>query len=210
MSLDYTKVWNAMNDLDDTITNYVHIKELLQSYNKKNDKFIDCIITLLDHYIDLQDQTFKVAWSETVNKINSSEQESVTICDKDNPSDECKNSWNDFWEENYYPEDYSLSDTKSHSECYYEYNRNDLNRENPFHSKDDGMRPWGHSDMEYLIANKPKRWILPIEKQVIDGVDDYYIMFPDELLEAANIKQNDVLEWIDQGDGSWLLKKVEE
>ena len=152
MSLDYTKVWNAMNDLDDTITNYVHIKELLQSYNKKNDKFIECIITLLDHYIDLQDQTFKVAWNETVSKIHSSEDE----------------------------------------------------------AKDDGMRPWGHSDLEYLIANKPKRWILPIEQQVIDGVDDYYITFPDDLLEAANIKENDVLEWVDQGDGSWLLKKVEQ
>lgn len=186
MSLDYTKVWNAMNDLNDTITNYVHIKELLQSYNKKNDKFIECIITLLDHYIDLQDQTFKVAWNETVRKIDSSEQESVVVCDKENPSEECKNSWNDFWEEHYYPEEV----------------------------KDDGMRPWGHSDMEYLIANskqdKPKKWILPIEQQVIDGVDDYYIMFPDDLLEAANIKENDVLEWIDQGDGSWLLKKVEQ
>ena len=30
--------------------------------------------------------------------------------------------WNDFWEENYYPEEV----------------------------KDDGMRPWGHSDLEYL------------------------------------------------------------
>jgi len=156
MSLNYTKVWNALNDLDDTITNYCHIKELLQSYNKKNDKFLDCIITLLDHYIDLQDKTFKVAWSETVTKIDS-------------PEDE---------------------------------------------SKDDGMRPWGHSDMEYLVANskqdQPKRWILPIQQHIVDGIDDYYIMFPDELLEVANIKQNDVLEWIDQGDGSWLLKKVEE
>jgi len=33
--------------------------------------------------------------------------------------------WNDFWEENYYPEEV----------------------------KDDGMRPWGHSDLEYGLAN---------------------------------------------------------
>jgi hypothetical protein len=34
--------------------------------------------------------------------------------------------WNSFWEENYYPEEVKV---------------------------DDGMRPWGHSDLEYMIAN---------------------------------------------------------
>ncbi len=105
-------------------------------------------------------------------------------CDKDDPSPGCKGAWNDFWEENYYPEEV----------------------------KDDGMRPWGHSDMEYLVANskqdKVNKWILPIEQHIIDGVDDYYIMFPDELLEVANIKQGDQLEWVDNEDGTWLLKKV--
>ncbi len=71
MSLDYDKVWNSMNELDDTITNYVQIRELLQSYNKDNDKFIDCIITLLDHYINVQDQAFKSAWKETVGSMSS-------------------------------------------------------------------------------------------------------------------------------------------
>jgi len=72
------------------------------------------------------------------------------------------------------------------------------------------MRPWGHSDLEYLIANKKEdkvvKWQLPIE---IDGASgEYYIQFPDDLMEAANIKENDMVEWVDQGNGSYLLKKV--
>jgi bifunctional DNA-binding transcriptional regulator/antitoxin component of YhaV-PrlF toxin-antitoxin module len=27
------------------------------------------------------------------------------------------------------------------------------------------------------------------------------------LLEAANLKEGDLVEWVDQGDGSYLLKK---
>jgi bifunctional DNA-binding transcriptional regulator/antitoxin component of YhaV-PrlF toxin-antitoxin module len=76
MSLDYDKVWNSMNELDDTTTNYVQIRELLQSYNKDNDKFIDCIITLLDHYINVQDQAFKSAWKETVGSMSSTQHSS--------------------------------------------------------------------------------------------------------------------------------------
>jgi hypothetical protein len=103
-------------------------------------------------------------------------------CDKDDKSPECQNAWNDFWEENYYPEEV----------------------------KDDGMRPWGHSDLEYLIANKKdkvKKWILPTELDGLTG--DVFVNFPDDLLEAANLKEGDQIEWVDQGDGSYLLKKVE-
>jgi hypothetical protein len=57
---------------------------------------------------------------------------------------------------------------------------------------------------------KPKdkviKWSLPVEEQE-DG--EYYITFPDDLLGAANLKEGDQIEWIDRGDGSYLLKKVE-
>jgi hypothetical protein len=74
--------------------------------------------------------------------------------------------------------------------------------------KDDGMRPWGHSDLEYQIANqkkdKLKKWTLPVEQIY----DDYFISFPDDLLDAANLKEGDNVEWVDNGDGSYSLKKV--
>ncbi len=233
------------------------------------------------------------------------------ICDKDDKSPECQKSWTSFWEEYYYPEEV----------------------------KDDGMRPWGHSDLEYGLANsfltedrisnfpgeqytegelnamcdkaasdeeknkcreynlreaeyynkraeldlnsgphksyigwntvsesqfnemfpspekfkdelsrndstrlkydegwiyespdggktvtkrkvgstekitvkeeKVKRWVLPVEgAEDINGEEEYYVNFPDDLLEAANLKEGDEIEWIEQKDGSYRLKKV--
>jgi antitoxin component of MazEF toxin-antitoxin module len=72
---------------------------------------------------------------------------------------------------------------------------------------------------EYLISEgyfkedgfwkKPKdevkKWVLPIEE--ID-CDECIINFPDDLLEAANLKEGDEVEWIDQGDGSFKMIKV--
>lgn len=71
--------------------------------------------------------------------------------------------------------------------------------------KDDGMRPWGHSDIEYSIANKDKvkKWILPVEELG----EMQFITFPDDLLEAANLKEGDTIEWIDNKDGTYTLKK---
>ena len=87
-------------------------------------------------------------------------------CDKDDKSPECQNAWNDFWEENYYPEEYK--------------------------------------------KNKVKKWVLPVEEVKDEDTDEniYCVSFPDDLLEAANLKEGDQVEWVDQGDGSYLLRKV--
>jgi hypothetical protein len=54
--------------------------------------------------------------------------------------------------------------------------------------------------------DKVVKWQLPIE---IDGASgDYFVNFPDDLLEAANLKEGDQVEWVDKGDGSYLLRKV--
>jgi hypothetical protein len=90
---------------------------------------------------------------------------------------------------------------------------------------DDCMPPWGHSDMEALrytdkemdamcdnAAKQDKviKWQLPIEEVKDSDTDEteYFITFPDDLLEAANLKAGDDVEWVDQGDGSFLLRKV--
>jgi hypothetical protein len=191
-------------------------------------------------------------------------------CDKDDKSPECQQAWNDFWEKNYYPEE---------SSQYTE------------EAVDDGMRPWGHSDLEYLansvltedrisnfpgeqyseeelnamcdkaasdeeknkcreynlreaeyydkrakldakwkpvsVPSKPLyvsedgdvwipdtitkedkvvRWQLPVEVDGLTG--DCYVQFPDDLLEAANLKEGDLVEWIDRKNGSFELRKV--
>ena len=90
---------------------------------------------------------------------------------------------------------------------------------------DDCMPPWGHSDMEALRytdkemdamcdnaakQDKVVKWQLPVEEgtDCITGEQEYYITFPDDLLEAANLKPGDEVEWVDRGDGSFLLRKT--
>jgi hypothetical protein len=190
------------------------------------------------------------------------------VCDKNDKSPECQNAWNDFWEES------------SSSEEHQKHNEE---------VKDDGMRPWGHSDLEYLIANptltedrisnfpgeqyseeelyamcaaaedkekcreynlreaeyydkrakldakwksvsvpskplyvsedgdvwipdtvtkedKVVKWQLPVEVDGLSG--ECYVNLPDDLLEAANLKENDIVRWIDRKDGSFELRKV--
>jgi antitoxin component of MazEF toxin-antitoxin module len=91
-------------------------------------------------------------------------------CDKDNTSEECKKSWNDFWDNSQY------TDEEIDAMC---------------HSAE--------------VKDKIKKWVLPVEE---DG-DDCVITFPDDLLKAANLKEGDQVQWIDQGDGSYLMKKID-
>jgi hypothetical protein len=112
-------------------------------------------------------------------------EESQKSCDKDDPSPECKKSWTSFWEES-----------------------------------DDGMRPWGHSDMEALQyteeelnamcdaaqkqQDKVKKWVLPV-----DNLGEcYFVSFPDDLLEAAKLKEGDEVYWVDNNDGTYTIRKV--
>ena len=97
-------------------------------------------------------------------------------CDKDDTSDECKNAWDDFWEQSYLS---GITDTPEEAE--------ELREE--------------------LRKDKVKKWVLPVE--VSDDLEDYVVTFPDDLLEAANLKEGDQIEWHDQGNGSYLLKKKE-
>ena len=55
---------------------------------------------------------------------------------------------------------------------------------------------------------KLKSWTLNVE-EANDGSGDAILTFPPDLLEQAGWKEGDTLNWIDQKDGSWLLKKVD-
>ena len=58
--------------------------------------------------------------------------------------------------------------------------------------------------------DKVKKWILPVEETKIAETDEteYFVSFPDDLLEAADLKEGDQVEWVSKGDGSYLLRKV--
>ena len=122
-------------------------------------------------------------------------------CDKDDISTKYKGTWDSFCGKS----DYHVSVASSATQ-----------------REIDLMPPWGHSDMEALkytdeeldemcdtaeAKDKVVRWSLSVESDGPSG--EYFITFPDDLLEAANLEEGDQIEWIDQGDGSYLMKKVQ-
>jgi hypothetical protein len=52
------------------------------------------------------------------------------------------------------------------------------------------------------------RWTL--EVQVDPETGEQILEFPDDLMESAGWKEGDVLQWIDNKDGSWTLRKKDE
>ena len=56
----------------------------------------------------------------------------------------------------------------------------------------------------WIPPQNKKTWVLPVEQTF----DDYFVSFPDDLLKAANLKENDQVEWIDNGDNTYTLRKV--
>jgi len=87
------------------------------------------------------------------------------------------------------------------SDHYYEYDRNDLNRKNPFlESELEQIRDEGGFEWTPLSDKKSKKHILKVD-------DDGILTLTPELLEITGWKEGDVLEWIDNKDGSFSLIK---
>ena len=126
-------------------------------------------------------------------------------CDKDDKSPECQQAWNDFWEENYYPEE---------SSQYTEEELNAMCDKAASDEEKNKCREYNLREAEYynqraeLDAKQDRvvKWQLPVEVDGLSG--DCYVSFPDDLLEAANLKEGDAVKWIDNGDGSFELRKV--
>lgn len=54
-----------------------------------------------------------------------------------------------------------------------------------------------------LYMNK---WVLTVESDSEDE-DSLVLNFPDDLLASVGWQPGDVIEWLEQEDGSWLLRK---
>jgi len=52
-----------------------------------------------------------------------------------------------------------------------------------------------------------KSWTLEVKEDTETG--DAILEFPDDLMQEAGWKEGDTLEWIDNKDGSWTMKKKE-
>ena len=57
-----------------------------------------------------------------------------------------------------------------------------------------------------VVKDKVKRWVLPVEVDGLTG--DCMITLPDDLLEVANLKEGDHIEWVPKDNGCYLFRKV--
>ena len=123
----------------------------------------------------------------------------ILSCDKDDTSPECKGAWNDFWASNNTTE-YNLREAEyCNKRVQLDVNYNDM-ISSGYTMTDDGI--W----IKEEIKDKVVKWQLPVQVDGLTG--DCFIEFPDDLLEVANLKEGDTVNWIDRGDGSFELKKV--
>ena len=67
--------------------------------------------------------------------------------------------------------------------------------------------PEEYDDVLSEEEDKVIKWSLPVE-EAEDG--EYYITFPEDLLEAAKLAPGDSVEWVDLTENTYLLRKVDE
>jgi hypothetical protein len=130
-------------------------------------------------------------------------------CDKDDSSPECKGAWNNFWGEEVNDD---CMPPWGHSDLEYlckNNNKNEIWESGQI--TDELMETIKHEGYDYTPIPSKKKWTLPVEE--VENGDtmetEYFITFPDDLLEAANLKPGDDVEWVDRNDGSFLLRKIE-
>lgn len=58
------------------------------------------------------------------------------------------------------------------------------------------------------VSPKQNKWVLLVQQKIEEGIDNYFIQLPDDLLEQVNWKENDQLIWIDCKDGTFELRKA--
>lgn len=137
----------------------------------------------------------------------------VLTCDNDDTSEECKKSWTSFWEDTNNWSGGHKGSTVS-SVQYTEEELNAMCDKAASDQEKEKCREYNLREAEYYDKRakldsdyeKVKRWILPTEVDGLTG--DVIVNLPDDLLEAANLKEGDQVEWIDNGEGSYIMKKV--
>ena len=121
------------------------------------------------------------------------ESETTVTCDQNDPSPECKGAWNDFWQK-------VDSDVKeSIAKDGYDWT--------PIPAKSSPIYVSEESNNSYSTKeDKVIKWRLNVQVDGLTG--ECYINLPDDLLEAANLNELDQIEWVDNGDGSALMRKL--
>ena len=226
MTVDYQKVWNTMNDLEQVIAKVISAREMIDIANEaignheysRAEVMTQAAYEFLGYFIEEFDEKFKDAWKATVGDLRSGDKEYYE-----------PNRQDSFWDNyqgstvssvQYTDEELNAMCDNAASEQEKEQCREYNLREAEYYDKrakldmtyDQAIAAgWTMTDDGFWIKeDKVKKWVLPVEecKDADTDKTEYFVSFPDDLLEAANLKEGDQVEWVDSRDGSYLLRKV--
>jgi bifunctional DNA-binding transcriptional regulator/antitoxin component of YhaV-PrlF toxin-antitoxin module len=181
MTLNYNRVWTTMNELEMVTSKISSAREIL-----------DSAIDALENHNGEKAETLMYAADEFLKyyladfDVKFKDAWNETVVKIKQPEQE---SLNKDWEEFYYPEE---------SKNTYD----EVVKEGYEMTADGFWIPSQSSQKE----DKVVKWRLPVEMDGPSG--EYFVTFPDDLLEAANLNEGDEVEWVDQNDGSFILRKT--
>jgi hypothetical protein len=199
MTLNYQNIWDSMNSLESVTSKICSAREILDSAieslesgnREKTETLLYAVDEFLQYYLEDFDRKFKVAWDETVVKLKE--------------EDPCMPPWghSDLEYLSKHKESLTCDKEDSSPECKGSWTS--------FWEENYYPEEYKGSTVSSVKQDKVKRWVLPVEEveNGDNGEQEYFITFPDDLLEAANLKEGDSVEYLDQGDGSYVLTKVQ-
>lgn len=217
MTVEYQKVWRTMNDLEMVTSKICSAREIIDAaidriqehqYDKA-EMMMSAAHEFLEYYLQEFDDKFKLAWQATVGDLRDGDSKAYDAVMKEK----------EYYEPQQYTEeelnamcDKAASDEEK-EKCR-EYNL----REAEYYDKRAKLdmnyyeavaAGWTMTDDGFWMPpqekDKVKKWVLPVEP---DPSGEYFVIFPDDLLEAANLKEGDQVEWVDNGDESYMIRKV--
>ena len=122
--------------------------------------------------------------------------------------------WEDFWESTEEISKEQWAHPESSLYKHLQYTEEELYAMCDAAEDKEKCREYNLREAEYytkraeLDAKQDKviKWQLPVQVDELSG--DCFVEFPDDLLKSANLKEGDQVEWVDKGDGSYLLIKT--
>jgi len=220
MTVEYQKVWTTMNDLEMVTSKICSAREIIDTaidriqehqYDKA-EVMMSAAYEFLEYYLQEFDDKFKLAWKATVgdlrdgdrfdysatgekffglgaSSVQYTEEELNAMCDKaasDQEKEQCREY--NLREAEYYDKRVKLDAT---------YN---------------DMIAAGYTMTAdgFWIKEDKKKWVLPVEEAKDADTDEteYFVSFPQDLLEAAKLKEGDEIKWVDNGDGTYTIHKA--
>lgn len=209
MTVKYQKVWRTMNDLEMIVAKVVSAREMIDIANEccstnqqeRAETMTMAAYEFLGYFIEEFDEKFKLAWQATVGDLRDGDKEQDGGFEVDTTLDDCMPPW-------------------GHSDLEYGIHHKETltcNKDDPSPECKGAWTSFWEDNNQYTDeeldamcdaaekADKIVKWQLPVE---LDPSGEYFVTFPDDLLEAADLEEGDRVEWVDNGNGSYTLKKI--